>query len=163
MVQDSLRDGTRIAQLLASELTGNRGTLETLVVVDADPDVEPTADGALAYRVVLVSTPEAITVNDRGQTTLDESVDADPHSIASVFVQPERARVEFTIAPDTAAEAARKADLRTRPKAVEPPRTLVFISDGAAAKHVLAVFEAVVDAVEGDDEATGVSSPNSAE
>ncbi len=151
MVQDRLRDGTRIAQLLASELTGNRGVLEAVLVVDANPDVEPTADGALAYRVVLVSTPEAITVDDRGQTTLDETVEADPQSIASIFVQPERARVEFTTAPDTAAETARQVDLRTRPKAVEPPRTLVFLEDGAAAKQVLPVFEAIVSALDGDD------------
>ena len=158
MVQDRLRDGTRIAQLLASELTGNRGALETLVVVDADPDVEPTADGALAYRVALVSTAEAITVDDRGQTALDETVEADPRSIATVFVQPERARVEFTMAPDVATEAARGADLRTRPKAVDPPRTLVFLEDGAAAKHVLPVFEAVVEAVDGATEVDLVDS-----
>ncbi len=153
MVQDRLRDGTRIAQLLASELTGNRGRLESVVVVEANPDVEPTADGALAYRIVLVSTPEAITL-ERGQTTLDEEIEAEPRPVASVFVQPERARIEFTLAPDTAAELAEKADLRTRPKAVEPPRTLVFLEDGAAAKQVLPVFEAVVEAV---------GSPHSAE
>ncbi len=150
MVQDRLRDGTRIAQLVASELTGNRGALAAAVVVDADRDVEPTADGALAYRVALVSTTDAIGVTDRGQTTLDETVEADPVSIAAVFVQPERARVEFTVAPDIAAEAASAAELRTRPKAVEPPRTLVFVEDGAAAKHVIPVFEAVVEAAEPD-------------
>ena len=144
MVQDRLRDGTRIAQLLASELTGNRGALEAVVVVDADPDVEPTADGALAYRVAVVSDPAAIVVDDRGQTTLDKEIEADPRAVASVFVQPERARVEFRVAPDCAAEAARRADLRSRPKAVDPPRTLVFLEDGAAAKHVRSVFEAVV-------------------
>ena len=160
MVQDRLRDGTRIAQLLASELTGNRGTLKAIVVVDANPDVKPTADGALAYRVVRVSTPEAISVDERGQTTLDEGVEADPRSIASVFVHPERARIEFTAAPDTAAEAAKTANLRTRPKAVDPPRTLVFVEDGAAAKHVLAVFEAVVAAVDGADD---VDHPTSTE
>jgi len=152
MVQDRLRDGTRIAQLLASELTGNHGSLATAVVVDADPGVEPTADGALAYRVALVSTPEAIT-RERGQTTLDETVDADLRPIASVYVQPERARIEFLVTPDIAAEAARGANLRTRPKAVEPPRTLVFVEDGAAAKQVLPVFEAVVDAVDPADSA----------
>lgn len=146
MVQDRLRDGTRIAQLVASELTGNRGALETVVVVDADPDVEPTDDGGLAYRVVRVSDPAAISLNDRGQTTLDETVETDRLSLASVYVQPERARVEFSVVPDTAAEAARQADLRTRPKAVDPPRTLVFVEDGAQAKHVISVFEAVVDA-----------------
>jgi len=148
MVQDRLRDGTRIAQLVASELTGNRGELEAVVVVDANPDVEPTADGALAYRVALVEDPAAITVDDRGQTALDETAEADPRTVASVFVQPERARVEFALAPDIAAETAQEAELRTRPKAVEPPRTLVFVEDGAEAKHVIPVFAAVVEAAD---------------
>ncbi|MFC7042825.1 hypothetical protein [Halonotius sp. GCM10025705] len=42
MVQDRLRDGKRIAQLLASELTGDQSALATVVVADADPDVEAT-------------------------------------------------------------------------------------------------------------------------
>lgn len=52
MVERRLSDGTRIAQLLASEIDGLGGPLEPASVVDADPDVEPTADGALAYRIV---------------------------------------------------------------------------------------------------------------
>lgn len=51
MVVDSLSDGTRIAQLLASEVTGHEDAFSVLSVVDSDPDVEPTDDGALAYAV----------------------------------------------------------------------------------------------------------------
>lgn len=52
MVEDVTTDGRRIAELLASELTGLRvGPLERVSVADADPDVEPTAEGALAYRI----------------------------------------------------------------------------------------------------------------
>jgi hypothetical protein len=52
MVTDQLTDGKRIGQLLASELTGlERGPLGAVSVVDADPDVEPTAEGALAFRI----------------------------------------------------------------------------------------------------------------
>ena len=148
MVQDRLRDGTRIAQLVASELTGDREALAQVVVADADPDVEPTDDGALAYRVSHVADPEAITVGDRGGTTVDEGVDAERTPIAEVFVQPERARVEFVAAPDVAAEAGAEAELRVRPKAVDPPRTLVFVEDGADAKRVLPAFKKVVVAVE---------------
>jgi len=154
MVQDRLRDGTRIAQLVASELTGDRRALAQVVVVDADPDVEPTADGALAYRVAHVSDPAAIAVGDRGQTTVDEDVDAERTVLAGVFVQPERARVEFVAAPDVAADAAAEAavtndetGLRVRPKAVDPPRTLVFVEDGADAKRVIPVFKEVVAAI----------------
>ena len=48
MVDDRLSDGVRIAQLLASEIDGNRSRLRHLHVTDADPDVDPTADGAFA-------------------------------------------------------------------------------------------------------------------
>ena len=52
MVEDRVTDGKRIGQLLASELTGlERGALAEVSVVDADPDVEPTADGTFAYAV----------------------------------------------------------------------------------------------------------------
>lgn len=52
MVEDRITDGKRIGQLLASELTGlERGPLAEVSVVDADPDVEPTAAGAFAYAV----------------------------------------------------------------------------------------------------------------
>ena len=151
MVQDRLRDGTRIAQLVASELTGDRETLAGVVVADADPDVEPTADGTFAYRVDHVADPDAITVGDRGATTVEE--DAERTTIAEVFVQPDRARVEFTAAPDAAADAADTAagdddrGLRARPKAVDPPRTLVFVEDGAEAKRVMPVFKRVVEVI----------------
>jgi len=147
MVQDRLRDGTRIAQLVASEITGDRESLAGVVVVDADPDVEPTDDGTLAYRVAHVSDPDAVAVGDRGETTIDERVDAERTTLAEVFVHPERARVEFAVAPDVAAEAAAEADVRARPKAVDPPRTLVFVADGAEAKRVMTVFKNVTAAI----------------
>jgi hypothetical protein len=144
MVEERLTDGVRIGQLLASELSGNEGRLRNLAVADADPDVEPTPDGALAYRVV------------RG----GEGSDAD--LVAEAYVQPDRLRIEFVAGagrgdderdaddiadlPEIAADAAESAGLRVRPKAVQPPRTLVFVEDGAQVKRALSVFEAVVDA-----------------
>ncbi|PSQ06983.1 hypothetical protein BRC97_04750 [Halobacteriales archaeon QS_6_71_20] len=127
MVADRTADGVRIAQLLASEVVGDGDRLADADVSDADPDVEPTTEGALAYRV---------------------RVGDDP--LAAVFVQPERARVEFLANPDAAAAAAAEAGLRVRPKAVRPPRTVVFVADGAEVKRVLPAFEAVVE----EDEAT---------
>ncbi len=151
MVQDRLRDGKRIAQLVASELTGDRDLLNQVVVVDADPDVEPTADGARAYDVVYVSPTEALVVDDRGRTTIDEERTAQQTLLATVFVQPERARIEFKTAAARAAEAAQAANLRVRPKAVDPPQTLVFVEDGAQAKWVLDVFRTVVSSVQATD------------
>ncbi|MEF8781984.1 MAG: hypothetical protein V5A39_01420 [Haloarculaceae archaeon] len=52
MVEDRVNDGERIAQLLASELTGlETGPLAEVAVTDADPDVEPSPDGPIAYAV----------------------------------------------------------------------------------------------------------------
>lgn len=121
MVDAELSDGVRIAQLLASDLVGHGGTLADVTVTDADPDVDPTADGQQAY-----------VVSDDGAP------------LATVFVHPERVRVEFPDRHETVAEAAAEADLRVRPKATDPPRTLVFVESGAAVKRVLAVVEAVV-------------------
>ncbi len=135
MVEDRITDGRRIAQLLASELDGRGdGAFDALAVVDADPDVEPTADGARAYDVALVG-------DDAGGAGGD-GADETRH-LATVFVQPDRARVEFVAAVEAAAERASDADLRVRPKATDPPRTLVFVPSGAAVKRVADVFEAV--------------------
>jgi hypothetical protein len=134
MVADRLADGVRIAQLLASEVTGNESGLRGLTVVDADADVEPTTDGALAYRIAR-EPPEP-----GGDAT------AGPVSgevVAEVYVQPDRARIEAIGNPDAAATAATEAGLRVRPKAVRPPRTLAFVEDGAQVKRALAVLEAV--------------------
>lgn len=120
MVDSELDDGVRIAQLLASELVGHEGALAGVTVTDADPDVEPTTDGARAYRV-------------RG----------DEWPLATVFVHPDRARIEFETGPEAALDAAREAGLRVRPKASEPPRTVVFVENGAEVKRVLGVVEAV--------------------
>jgi len=122
MVTDRLRDGVRIAQLLASEVTGDQGRLETLSVAEADTDVEPTLDGALAYRIA------------RGE-----------EPIVDAYVQPDRLRLEFRAAIDAVAEAASDAGLRVRPAGGESPRTLVFLEDGAGVKRVLPALRAVVE------------------
>ena len=54
MVEDRVTDGERVAQLLASELSGRSdGPLDRFAVVDADPDAEPAPDGTLAFRVAV--------------------------------------------------------------------------------------------------------------
>lgn len=140
MVEERLDDGVRIAQLLASELSSD-AVRPPFSVVDANPDVEPSPDGARAYRVVL----------DAGESQTP---------VGTVAVHPERAHAAFRAVdgaadiPAVAAEAADEAGLRTRPKAVSPPQTLVFVPDGAAVKRVLPVFAAVADALgdaAGDD------------
>lgn len=134
MVRDHLRDGERIAQLLASEIEGGGDRLGGAAVADANPDVEPTDDGAFAYAVVR-----------DGNGDDDEGGDS-PDRIAEAYVQPDRARVEFVAGQDAAVDAAKAEELRVRPKAVRPPRTLVFVEDGGQVKRVLSAVRAAVEA-----------------
>jgi hypothetical protein len=128
MVRDRLDDGIRIAELLASEVSGG-ATRTTLSVIDADDDVDPSVDGTLAYRVELA--------NDD-----DEAV-----VLADVNVHPDRCHVAFRVAPEVATQAAADAELRVRPKATQPPQTLVFVEDGGEVKQILPVVSAVADHV----------------
>jgi len=127
MVEERTTDGKRIAQLLSSEVSGREDSgLAELDVVNADPDVEGSADGELAYEIARAEEDE-------------------PESLAEVYVHENRVRIEFREAVDTAAEAAEEVGLRVRPKAVQPPRTLVFVEDGAEVKRSTDVLVAVVD------------------
>jgi hypothetical protein len=128
MVTSELDDGVRIAQLLASELAGHGGRLAAVRVTDADPAVEPTVDGRRAYDVVADA-------DDAGED----------RPLATVFVHPERVRLEVRAGAVAAADAAREAGLRVRPKAVDPPLTVVFVENGAEVKRALAVVTAAVD------------------
>lgn len=52
MVEDTITDGRRIAQMLASELTGlETGALADVAVVDANPDAAPEKEGGFAYAI----------------------------------------------------------------------------------------------------------------
>lgn len=150
MVEDRLDDGTRIAQLVASEVTGNRDTLGDHVVVDADPAVEPTAAGAFAYRVVRVGDDDALTTDDRGRPTLDgettDAVAAETTEMATVFVHPERARIDFARAGEATKKAAEASKLSVQESAGAQQQTTVFVEDGAEAKRVLTVFAAAATA-----------------
>jgi len=147
MVEDRLDDGTRIAELVASEVTGDRDQLADHVVTDAEPDIEPTTDGAQAYRVVRVGNDDALVTDDRGRPTLDdEGGDAETTETATVYVHPDRARIEFNRAPEAAAKAAEASTLRVQRAGEASPKTTVFVEDGAEAKRVLTVFAAVARA-----------------
>ncbi|MEM4780528.1 MAG: hypothetical protein QXG03_03055 [Halalkalicoccus sp.] len=119
MVEERLADGIRIAQLLASEVEGRSdGVLEELSVTAVDAAVEPTDDGAFAY-----------------------AISADESRLAEVYVHPDRAHVEFATGHEAVVAAAETEGLRVRPKAVRPPKTLVFVEDGAGVKRAIAVIE----------------------
>ncbi|QLH77292.1 hypothetical protein HZS55_08295 [Halosimplex rubrum] len=109
----------RLADALDREATG------AFRVVDRTRRVAPTPDGAFAYAIA-----------------------ADGTALAEVFVAPERVRVEFTAAQERAARAGADADLRVRPKATRPPRTLAFVESPGDVERALDAFEAVLTAVE---------------
>lgn len=146
MVRDELDDGVRIAQLLASEVDADEARLTALAVTDADPDVSPTADGTLAYRIRIEEDLGGGTLGeDRDEETAGGDSGREAEPLADVYVHPDRVRVEFRPAPAVAADAARDEGLRVRPAATRPPRTIVFVENGAQVKWVLPVFEAVLD------------------
>ncbi|WP_439027097.1 hypothetical protein [Haloarchaeobius sp. DT45] len=120
MVEDRTTDGVRLAQLLSSELDGREdGEFARFAVENADRDVAPTDDGARAY---------------------DVTRDGEPFAV--VFVQPDRVRIELSAGLDAAVEEAKEVGLRVRPKATEPPKTLVFVEDGAEVKRATDVVDA---------------------
>lgn len=128
MVEERVTDGTRIARLLSSEVSGREDPpLDALAVANANPDVEGTPDGEPAFEV------------HRGDEVL-----------ATVLVHGDRARVELTRGLDAAERAASEADLRVRPKATRPPRLLVFVESGGEVKRAVDALAAAVEASEGD-------------
>lgn len=126
MAREELTDGTRIGRLLSSEIHGHeRGALGRLAVVDADRDVEPTADGRFAYGI-------DIDASDGGR-------------IAAAYVHPDRLRIEFEVGVETALAAAKRARLRARPTEIEPLRVIVFVENGAEVKDALGVVRVVAE------------------
>lgn len=109
MVEDRITDGRRIAQLLASELTGReQGVLQDVSVVDAETDVEPTESGAFAFDIEY-----------RGE------------SVGSVYVTPETAQLRLTVEPRTVPD---RADVTIEPIGDE---TALVAHSGAAVKTVV--------------------------
>ena len=116
MVEERITDGKRIAQLLASELTGlERPPLDRIEVVDATPDAEPTPEGVEAYGVAL-----------------------DGDRIGTVTTYPE----SVTLTLDGATEAVESADGVT--VTADDGRVTVEIEYGAAVKRAIDVLVAVV-------------------
>ncbi|PSP48413.1 hypothetical protein BRC75_06855 [Halobacteriales archaeon QH_7_69_31] len=127
MVEEVVADGERIARLLSSEVHGHeRGALGRFDVVDAAESVEPTEAGTYAYAI--------------GSD--------DDRRVADVTVHPDRCRVEVRAAVEAAAAAGQQQGLRVRATATKPPRTLVFVENGAQVKPALRVLRAVGEALD---------------
>ena len=116
MVDEKITDGKRIAQLLASELNGlESGVLNSVSVVDAEPDAAPDESGSEAYRIVYGESPVAV---------------------VSMF--PTETRVTFRIAVPWPEE-------RRRPETVAESGTALVISSGAEVKRAVDAIRPVLD------------------
>ena len=163
MVDERLAEGTRIAQLFASEVEGGVGALSSLAVVDAAPDVDPTPEGTLGYR--LADGPDAVAdegeadaaergpaeggdSTGRGEATGVGGGTGSDGPLAAVYVHPERVRIEFAGRDEVVASAAEDAGLRVRFED-DPPRTTVFVDDGAGVKRAASVAETAAGAERG--------------
>jgi hypothetical protein len=120
MVEHEVTDGKRIAQLLASELTGlELGPLAGVRVVDADPAAAPTESGTDAYRLVY-----------GGRTVAVVSMFPD-HATVSLHVEP---------APSTADNAG---------DGLNVSGTEIRIETGAAVKRAVDVLRTLLREGEG--------------
>lgn len=151
MVEDRLTDGRRVAELLASDLTGRADPpFDRIRVTDPDRDVTPTTDGARAYDVTLHPVGEGGHGDDAGETA---AVVGAGRRLARTFVHPERARLEVSAGLAAAREAVTEGDppLRARPVGGGAPRLVVFLPDGVAVKRVQPVLAAAAGAATGTD------------
>jgi len=122
VVEDRVTDGTRIAQLLASELDGREdGPLDRVAVVNADPGVESTPEGAHAY---------------------DLSVDGSV--VGAVSVVPEASHVELATGVADAGRVADNEDLdvATRTGTAGP---VIHVGSGAAVKGAVEIVAAAIE------------------
>jgi len=127
MVEDRVTDGKRIAQLLASELSGREdGDLDTVSVVDADPDAEPVPDGSTAYRVAV-----------REMVVAEAVIYPEVVELALVTAVDRRAtddREEGPIETTAVRERARQESIETE---MVDDRPVVRVDSGAAVKRAL--------------------------
>jgi hypothetical protein len=117
MVDERVRDGQRIAQLLASELTGRAtGPLADVSVVDADPSASPSPGGTRAYDVAF-----------------------DGERVATVRMTERTARVELaeSLEPAEAASVEAGDDLSVESGEAGP---VLVVGSGAAVKGAVDVL-----------------------
>ena len=109
MVDERITDPRRVAQILASELTGlETGPLAAVTVLEADSSATPSESGARAYRIAFDETPvgsvwlypDSVAVVLEGPTVDDA---------ADVAVAPDRLELEDATATKRAVDALRAA------------------------------------------------------
>lgn len=118
MVDPEIRDGDRIAELLAAEIEGFEDSpFDAMgVVYSGETGTAADPDGSV------------YTVTVDGETLFE------------TMVQEDRIYLEFRRLQAEIADAAEAEGLRVRPKATRPPATLVFVERGADVKRVIDVL-----------------------
>ena len=134
MVEDRVTDPRRVAQLLASELSGREtGRLARVSVVDADEDAEPSPDGTVAYGVA-VDGERAGEVVRAGR---NERVEGDDVRAGEVVLYPEAAALvvrDGVLDLDRVVAAARDGDLSVDR---EDEAATVRVETGASTKRAV--------------------------
>lgn len=142
MVETEIRDGRRIAELLASEIDGRQsGSLARLSVTDPDRSVEGTPDGERAYDVRRLSDDR----DPRREPTPENAGEL----FARVFVHEERVRMDIRVGRDRVVEAATVASLAVRSHP-DPQRAVVFVERAADVKRAIDVLAAASEATATD-------------
>lgn len=120
MVEDCITDGKRIAELLASELSGREsGPLAQVSVSDANREATPSEDGTPAYSIA----------SDRGQI-----------GVVSLF--PDYARVTLTVGAEAVVESSASKGIPARR---EDDDAVLRVESGAAVKQAADLIAAAVD------------------
>ncbi|MFW6384080.1 MAG: hypothetical protein ACOCZC_01630 [Halodesulfurarchaeum sp.] len=113
MVEEAIRDPSRIAELLRAEIEGlSDPPFDSMTVRTASGD-----QGTPTFRV---TGPEG--------------------TVLTATEGPERLAVEVRLDPETAATTAQELGLRARPKATHPPATVLLVERGADVKRVIDVL-----------------------
>ena len=133
MVEEEIRDGDRIADLLRAEIEGfAEPPFDDMAVVDGTAN-STDHDASDAGESVPGQPRYSVTYRD------------DP--LFEVVAQPDRIYLEFAAMQAQVADAAAEATrLRVRPKATHPPATLVVVERAADVKRVIDVLRASLPA-----------------
>lgn len=108
MVENRITDGTRIAQLLASELTGlSEGVLADIDLAAVDRDAEPTQEGTLAYQITRDGDPIADVLLFPSSVELRLLDGRQWPETAALRVSDETLRIEYGAAVKRAVDAIR--------------------------------------------------------
>lgn len=123
MVDNQVSDGTRIAELLASELDGRTdGWFDQVTIANVNHDVEPAVEGRAAYDIV-----------------------SNEDTLGTVYLQPNRVRFEVTARIGDLQAAADEVGLPVRSKSSTPPIVAILLENGAAVKKSLDVLEVLIE------------------